>query len=45
MVTGEFTDVHGMNLVVHGCASDADEERRREFFDIPIKCGKFRRIQ
>ena len=44
VVTEEFMDEHGIDLVVHGFASDADAERQRDFFEPPIRLGKFRRI-
>jgi glycerol-3-phosphate cytidylyltransferase-like family protein len=44
VVTEQFMDEYGIDLVVHGFANDADAERQREFFDIPMKLGKFQRI-
>jgi hypothetical protein len=35
---------HQIDLVVHGFANDADAERQNEFFDIPMKLGKFQQI-
>lgn len=44
IVTKDFMKVQGIDLVVHGFANDADAERQREFFEIPIAMGKFQRI-
>jgi cytidyltransferase-like protein len=44
IVTEDFLDRHGIDLVVHGFANDADAERQRDFFATPVKLGKFRRI-
>ena len=44
VVTEEFMEAEGIDLVVHGFADDADFERQREFFDAPIRAGKFERI-
>jgi len=44
IVTKEFMEAHGIDLVVHGFANDADAERQKEFFEIPIALGKFQRI-
>ena len=44
IVTEEFMNEHGIDLVVHGFANDADAERQKEFFRIPIELGKFQRI-
>jgi hypothetical protein len=35
---------YGIDLVVHGFANDADANRQEEFFEIPMKLGKFQRI-
>jgi len=45
VVTQEFMDEHDIDLVVHGFADAADEERQREFFEIPMQLGKFRTIR
>jgi hypothetical protein len=34
----------GIDLVVHGFASDADAKRQHVFFEYPIKMGKFQSI-
>ncbi|KAG7371811.1 glycerol-3-phosphate cytidylyltransferase [Nitzschia inconspicua] len=44
IVTEAFMKEFGIDLVVHGFANDADAERQREFFEIPVKLGKFQRI-
>jgi cytidyltransferase-like protein len=44
VVTEEFMDTHKIDLVVHGFANEADAERQAEFFEIPMKLGKFQRI-
>ncbi|CAB9516315.1 Ethanolamine-phosphate cytidylyltransferase [Seminavis robusta] len=45
IVTQEFMDEHQIDLVVHGFADPADEERQREFFEVPRRLGKFRTIR
>lgn len=42
VVTPEFLDQHGIDLVVHGFANDADRERQKPFFS-SIQ-GRFREI-
>eukprot|EP00934_Nitzschia_sp_Nitz4_P007742 Nitzschia sp. Nitz4//scaffold226_size53432//28383//30972//NITZ4_006701-RA/size53432-augustus-gene-0.62-mRNA-1//-1//CDS//3329542751//7732//frame0 len=44
IVTEEFMEEHGIDLVVHGFANDADAKRQEEFFEIPAKTGRFQRI-
>ena len=44
IVTEDFMNEHGIDLVVHGFASEEDAERQAEFFETPIRCGKFQRI-
>ncbi len=44
VVTQEFMEKHQIDLVVHGFANDADAEKQREFFAIPMELGKFQRI-
>ena len=44
VVTEEFMEQHGIDLVVHGFANDADAARQEEFFSIAMKLGKFQRI-
>ena len=44
IVTKEFMDEHGIDLVVHCFANDDDLEKQREFFEIPMRMNKFRRI-
>ena len=44
VVTEEFMREHGIDLVVHGFADDADAKRREEFFAAPMKAGRFQRI-
>jgi len=44
VVTESFMNQRGIDLVVHGFADDADFDKQREFFDIPIRLNKFRRI-
>jgi len=44
VVTEEFMDKYGIDLVVHGFANDSDAERQKEFFEIPMKLGRFQRI-
>ncbi|CAN0160638.1 unnamed protein product [Ectocarpus fasciculatus] len=44
VVTEEFMSEHGIDLVVHGFANDADALRQEDFFATPMKLGKFKRI-
>lgn len=44
IVTEEFMQKHGIDLVVHGFANDADAKRQEEFFAIPAATGRFQRI-
>ena len=44
VVTEEFMEAEGIDLVVHGFADDADFEKQREFFAAPIRLGKFEKI-
>jgi cytidyltransferase-like protein len=44
VVTEEFMSKHDIDLVVHGFANDADANRQKEFFEVPMKAGKFSRI-
>lgn len=41
VVTQDFMDTHGIDLVVHGHANDADAKRQEVFFEIPMQMGKF----
>jgi len=44
-VTKDFMEKEGIDLVVHGFADEADAKRQEEdFFSVPIKFGKFQRI-
>lgn len=45
VVTERFMEDLGIDLVVHGFANDEDAERQKEFFETPVKMGKFRRIE
>ena len=44
VVTEEFMQRHKIDLVVHGFINDADAERQFEFFELPIRTGRFQRI-
>ena len=44
IVTEEFMDGAGIDLVVHGFANEEDAQRQRTFFEVPIQMNKFRRI-
>jgi glycerol-3-phosphate cytidylyltransferase-like family protein len=44
VVTEEFMARLGIDLVVHGFASDVDAQRQREFFALPMDTGRFQRI-
>lgn len=44
IVTQKFMEEEQIDLVVHGFASKEDEKRQYEFFEIPIKNGKFKTI-
>ena len=45
VITEPFMTEHDIDLVVHGFADAADEERQREFFEVPIQLGKFKTIR
>ncbi|CAJ1937297.1 unnamed protein product [Cylindrotheca closterium] len=45
IVTKEFMEEQGIDLVVHGFANDADAEKQNEFFAIPMSMNKFQRIE
>ena len=45
VVTEDFMQDNGIDLVVHGFADEADAERQRCFFEVPMNMGKYRRIQ
>ena len=45
VVTDDFMESEGIDLVVHGFADDADFEKQREFFAAPIARGAFKRIE
>ena len=45
VVTEAFMKEHDIDLVVHGFADDADAERQREFFEEPMRLGKFKTIR
>ena len=44
IVTNDFMEKHGIDLVVHGFANDSDAEKQTEFFEYPMSVGKFQRI-
>ncbi len=44
IVTSEFIEENGIDLVVHGFVNEEDEKRQYEFFKVAIELGKFRRI-
>ena len=44
VVTKEFMDSKGIDLVVHGFANPQDAKRQEEFFKIPMELGKFQEI-
>ena len=45
VITELFMLEHDIDLVVHGFADATDEERQREFFEVPIQLGKFKTIR
>mmetsp|Transcript_6444 Transcript_6444/g.12933 ORF Transcript_6444/g.12933 Transcript_6444/m.12933 type:complete len:885 (-) Transcript_6444:27-2681(-) len=45
VVTKEFMEEWGVDLVVHGFADPRDKERQREFFQYTMDEGKFQEIQ
>lgn len=45
IVTEAFMEEHEIDLVVHGFADEADAERQKEFFEEPIRLGKFQTIR
>jgi cytidyltransferase-like protein len=44
VVTEDFMKDKGIDLVVHGYASDADAEKQFKFFAVPMTTGRFKRI-
>ena len=44
VVTEEFMDKAGIDLVVHGFANDDDAKRQEVFFEPPMRLNKFQRI-
>jgi len=44
VVTQEFMEENGIDLVVHGFANDEDAKRQKVFFEYPMASGKFQRI-
>ena len=44
VVTEEFMQKEGIDLVVHGFANDADARNQDAFFALPISTGRFQRI-
>lgn len=44
VVTEAFMNKYKIDLVVHGFANEADAQRQSEFFDVPIRLGKFQQI-
>ena len=44
IVTEKVMSDLGIDLVVHGFASDADAARQEEFFSLPMRTGRFQRI-
>ena len=44
VVTEAFMLEHGIDLVVHGFANEADATRQREFFEYPMAINKFQTI-
>ncbi|KAL7541400.1 hypothetical protein ACHAWF_006925 [Thalassiosira exigua] len=45
VVTQEFMDEWGIDLVVHGYADPSDKDRQREFFQVAMDEGKFKEIE
>ena len=41
----EFIDNNKIDLIVHGFSNDADFEKQKDFFTLPLKLGKFKRIE
>lgn len=44
VVTNEFMNEWGIDLVVHGFADPKDKDRQREFFQVAMDAGKFQEI-
>ena len=44
IVAAEFMDQHNIDVVAHGFMDDADFERQKDFFEIPMQQQKFRRV-
>lgn len=45
VVTEEFMEKHGIDLVCHGFFDVKDITKQADFFKIPIKLGKFRAVE
>jgi cytidyltransferase-like protein len=45
IVDEDFMKKYGIDLVVHGFANEQDVQAQLEFFAVPMKLGKFQRIQ
>ena len=45
VVTEDFMEQHSIDLVVHGFANDADAKKQEQFFEVPLRLGKFQRIE
>lgn len=44
IVTEEFMEEHGIDLVVHGFANEDDWKKQMKFFEIPMRRNQFRQI-
>jgi cytidyltransferase-like protein len=44
IITQKFIEEHKIDLVVHSFSNKKDFESQKEFFEIPIKLGKFEQI-
>ena len=45
IITEDFMDLHKIDYVIHSFSNTNDEGAQDEFFKVPIKMGKFKKIQ
>ena len=45
VVTGQFMTEHKIHYVAHAFANESDIEKQKEFFEMPMRLGKFLSIE
>ena len=45
IINKEFIIKNKIDIIIHGFSNDSDYEKQKEFFNIPIEMGIFRRIE